>query len=106
MSLHTRPLPFAVILVSVQGTKGDGQLLKKMTNRMSDFESQVSTQIQQLTQECTGLERKTSRRLVVAEGGTSFTSHLTLMVTLCKKSAPQGFKSLVRLVSQLSKGRY
>lgn len=33
-----------------QGTKGDSQLLKKMTNRMSDFESQVSAQIQQLTQ--------------------------------------------------------
>ena len=33
-----------------KASKGDSQLLKKMTNRMSDFESQVSTQIQQLTQ--------------------------------------------------------
>ena len=34
-----------------QASKGDSQLLKKMTNRMSDFEAQVSTQIQQLTQD-------------------------------------------------------
>ena len=33
-----------------QASKSDSQLLKKMTNRMSDFEAQVSTQIQQLTQ--------------------------------------------------------
>lgn len=37
--------------------KGDSQLLKKMTNRMTDFESQVSTQIQQLTQD---VEKKIS----------------------------------------------
>ncbi|CAK8990877.1 unnamed protein product [Durusdinium trenchii] len=40
-----------------KGTKGDSQLLKKMTNRMSDFESQVSAQIQQLTQD---VEKKIS----------------------------------------------
>lgn len=37
-----------------KASKGDSQLLKKMTNRLSDFESQVSTQMQQLTQDCTG----------------------------------------------------
>ena len=37
--------------------KGDSQLLKKMTNRMSDFESQVSAQIQQLTQDRLDLTR-------------------------------------------------
>mmetsp|Transcript_40395 Transcript_40395/g.63410 ORF Transcript_40395/g.63410 Transcript_40395/m.63410 type:complete len:770 (-) Transcript_40395:104-2413(-) len=36
---------------------GEAQLLKKMTNRMTDFESQVSTQIQQLTQD---VEKKIS----------------------------------------------
>ena len=35
-----------------KASKGDSQLLKKMTNRLSDFESQVSTQMQQLTQDC------------------------------------------------------
>eukprot|EP00931_Biecheleriopsis_adriatica_P071345 TRINITY_DN4520_c0_g1_i1.p1 TRINITY_DN4520_c0_g1~~TRINITY_DN4520_c0_g1_i1.p1 ORF type:complete len:809 (-),score=226.25 TRINITY_DN4520_c0_g1_i1:64-2355(-) len=36
---------------------GDAQLLKKMTNRMSDFESQVSSQLQALTQD---VEKKIS----------------------------------------------
>lgn len=40
-----------------KASKGDSQLLKKMTNRMTDFESQVSTQIQQLTQD---VEKKIS----------------------------------------------
>ncbi|CAE7944766.1 Scn11a [Symbiodinium necroappetens] len=40
-----------------QASKSDSQLLKKMTNRMSDFEAQVSTQIQQLTQD---VEKKVS----------------------------------------------